>query len=273
VNLARLSINQRTVASLDVPTVADACVRHGIGAVGLWREPVAEYGLHRSARLVADLGLRVSSLCRGGFLTSDDPDAYRAALDDNRRAIHEAATLGARCLILVVGGLPPGSRDLDGARQRVLDAIDVLAPEAAAAGVRLALEPMHPIFCADRGVLSTLRQAIDWAQRFPVQQVGVVVDTYHVWWDPELFAQIARAGDRIASYQISDWVVPLPQDNLLGRAMPGDGHIDFPSIHAAVTAAGYAGDIEVEIFNGDIWAAPPDPTLATISERFTALLR
>ncbi len=266
--LARLSLNQKTVDRLDIPQVLDACVRHGIGAVGLWREPVARYGLAETARLVRDSGLRVSSLCRGGFLTDPDPEAVRRALADNRRAIEEAAILGTDTLVLVVGGLPAGSRDLAGARRRVADSLAELAPYAATHRVRLALEPMHPIFCADRGVLSTLGQALDLAEAFPAEQVGVVVDTYHVWWDPALPDQVARAAGRIAAVQLCDWILPLPADTLLGRGMMGDGHIDFRNFAAMVRAAGYTGDLEVELFNGDIWAAGADDVLDTVRRRY-----
>jgi sugar phosphate isomerase/epimerase len=266
--LARLSLNQRTVQRLGVAEAVDLCVRHGIPSIGLWREPVAEHGLAASATLVRDAGLRVSSLCRGGFFTVADPAAFRQALDDNRRAVDEAAELGTDTLVLVVGGLPAGSKDLVGARQLVADAVASLVPHAAERGVRLALEPMHPIFCADRGVLATLGQALDLAERFPVEQVGVVVDTYHVWWDPAVEAQIARAGARIASYQVCDWLVPLPADALLGRGMMGDGHVDFPHLTAAVLAAGYPGDIEVEIFNAEVWAADPDAVARTTKRRY-----
>jgi sugar phosphate isomerase/epimerase len=248
----------------------DGCVRAGVPAIGLWREPVQAVGVAAAAALVADAGLRVSSLCRGGFLTAAEPSAWRSALDDNRRAIEEAAALSAACLVLVVGGLPPGSRDLAGARERVAAGIAELAPFAAGHGVRLALEPMHPIYCADRGVLSTLAQSLDLAERFPPEQVGVVVDTFHVWWDPDVAAQIARAGDRIASFQVCDWITPLPADTLLARGMMGDGHIDFRLLRAAVEAAGYAGDIEVEIFNAEVWAADPAAVLATVARRYVA---
>jgi sugar phosphate isomerase/epimerase len=265
--LSRLSLNQRTVQRLGVPAAVELCARHGIPAIGLWREPVASYGLAASAKLVRDAGLRVSSLCRGGFFTATDPAAYRAALDDNRRAVDESAELGTGTLVLVVGGLPAGSKDLVGARRRVAEAVAELAPYAAERGVRLALEPMHPIFTADRGVLATLGEALDLAERFPVEQVGVVVDTYHVWWDPAVEAQLARAGARIASYQVCDWIVPLPADTLLGRGVMGDGHVDFPHLTAAVRTAGYRGDIEVEIFNADVWAADPDALARTLKRR------
>ncbi|WP_030512378.1 sugar phosphate isomerase/epimerase family protein [Microbispora rosea] len=273
----RLSLNQWTTRRWSVREAVDGCVRHGIPAIGLWRENVAEHGLAATAKLVTDAGLRVSSLCRGGFLTGPD-----RGLDDNRAAIDEAAALGAACLVLVVGGLPgippgggprPGfSRDLAEARARVAEALALLAPYAADCGVRLALEPLHPVYCADRAVLSTLGQALDLAERYPAEQVGLVVDTFHVWWDPEVLAQIARAAGRIASYQVSDFLVPLPADPLLGRGMMGDGVIDFGPLTAAVEAAGYRGDVEVEIFNADIWAADPDEVLATMKRRFAAAI-
>ncbi|MFB9247790.1 sugar phosphate isomerase/epimerase family protein [Sphaerisporangium melleum] len=271
--IERLSLNQWTTRCWSVREAVDGCVRHGIPAIGLWREAVAKQGLAATAKLVTDAGLRVSSLCRGGFLTGPD-----RGLGDNRAAIDEAATLGAACLVLVVGGLPgvapggargPGfSRDLADARARVADGLTALVPYAADRGVRLALEPLHPMYCADRAVLSTLGQALDLAEGYPAEQVGVVVDTFHLWWDPEVLTQIARAAGRIAGYQVSDFLVPLPADTLLGRGMMGDGVIDFAPLTAAVNAAGYRGDIEVEIFNADIWATDPDEVVATMKRRF-----
>ncbi|RNL82167.1 sugar phosphate isomerase/epimerase family protein [Halostreptopolyspora alba] len=268
--IERLSLNQKTVNRCTTAEAVDGCVRAGIPAIGLWREPVHEIGVRRAATLVRDAGLRVSSLCRGGFFTVEEGPHRRAALDDNRRALDEAAELGAPCLVLVVGGLPEGSRDLPAARERVVEALAELAPYAAERGVRLALEPMHPVYCADRGVVSTLGQAVTAAERFPAAQVGVVVDTFHVWWDPELFPQIARAGTRIASFQVSDWITPLPADVLLGRGMMGDGHVEFAPLRAAVDAAGYHGDIEVEIFNADVWARDPNEVLDTMVARYRA---
>ncbi|GAA3733480.1 sugar phosphate isomerase/epimerase [Spinactinospora alkalitolerans] len=262
--LARLGLNQATVKRWSLRETVQGCLRAGIPAVGLWREPVAETGLAAAARLVRDSGLRVSSYCRGGFLTGAD---RAAAVDDNRRAIDEAAELGAACLVMVVGGLPGGSRDLAGARGRVTEALAELAPHAAERGVRLGLEPLHPMFCADRAVLSTLGQALDVAEALPAETVGVVVDAYHVWWDPQVTEQIRRAGPRIVSFQACDWVLPLPADALLGRGMVGDGHIDVRALRERVDAAGYAGDIEVEIFNADIWAADGDEVAATVARR------
>ena len=272
--LARLSLNQRTVPRWSLPELVERCTEAGIGAIGLWREPVADYGLTRTARLVHDAGLRVSSLCRGGFLTAEDPAERAAAIQDNLRALDEAAELRAASVVLVVGGMPAGSTDLAGARRRVQDALTVLAPAARERGVRLALEALHPMFCADRSVLSTLRQALHLADaadavgvgREPT--VGVVVDAYHVWWDPEVWSTIAEAGPRILAFQVSDWVLPLTADVLLARGMMGDGHIDVRALRTCVDSAGYAGDIEVEIFNQALWDSDPDAVLGLLVKRY-----
>ncbi|HEU5353903.1 MAG TPA: sugar phosphate isomerase/epimerase family protein [Actinocrinis sp.] len=266
--LSRLSLNQKTTNSWNLLEAVAGCLRADIPAIGVWREPLHEFGVDKASTLIKDAGLRVSSLCRGGFLTAVDPADRRKALDDNRAAIDEAAALGTDTLVMVVGGLPEGSRDLAGARTRVAEAVAQLAPHAGECGVRLALEPMHPIFAADRGVLSTLGQALDLAEQFPPEQVAVVVDTFHVWWDPQVEQQIARAAGRIAAFQVCDWITPLPADTLLSRGMMGDGHIDFAHLRRAVEAAGYTGDIEVEIFNADVWATDPIHVLRQMKDRY-----
>ena len=270
-DLSRLSLNQATVQHLDVAQAADLCVRHEIPAIGLWRDPVAATGLSQTAALIRAAGLHVSSLCRGGFFTHADPAARAAALADNRAAIREAAELRADTLVLISGGLVPGSRDIGLARNLIADAIAELVPAAQELGVRLAVEALHPMFAADRCVISRLGEAVDLALQFPADAVGVVVDTYHVWWDAQVEADIARAAGRIASYQVCDWILPLPRDTLLGRGHVGDGHIDFGPLSARVAAAGYTGYIEVEIFNQEVWDAPPDDTAATIRQRFAAM--
>jgi sugar phosphate isomerase/epimerase len=275
----KLSLNQATIKYADLGTALRVTREAGIASIGLWREPVAEVGLPAATEMVADSGLRVSSLCRGGFFTTADERLRQAALDDNRRAIEETAALAAAgatgsapVLVLVAGGLPAGDRDLPGARERARDAVGALVDDAAAAGVVLAIEPMHPIYAADRGVISTLGQALDFAEPFPAATVGVVVDTFHVWWDPQLDGQIRRAGQdgRIAAYQVCDWITPLPANTLLARGMMGDGHIDFAAITRTVTATGYVGDIEVEIFNQVIWDADPAEVADSTVKSFTA---
>jgi sugar phosphate isomerase/epimerase len=270
--LNRLSLNQRTTAGWSLREAIDGCVAAGLPSIGVWREPVAEVGLATAAGWLGEAGLRVSSVCRGGFFTAEDDSARAAAHASNLAAIAEAAALGAACLVLVPGGLPDGSRDLDGARGRALEAIAALVPAAADAGVRLGIEPMHPIFAADRGVVSTLGQALDMAEQLPEEVVGVVVDTFHVWWEPGVLKQIARASTRIVSYQVCEWITPLPADTLLSRGMMGDGHIDFAALTAAVAAAGYRGDVEVEIFNAEVWAAPGSDVVETAMRRYVQLV-
>jgi sugar phosphate isomerase/epimerase len=274
---ARLSLNQATIKYAPFDEALRLTRAGGYESIGLWREPVAAVGLDEAARRVADSGLRVSSLCRGGFFTLPEGPERDAAIDDNRRAIDETAALAgagapgsAAVLVLVAGGIPAGSTDLIGARGRVADALAELAPDAASAGVTLAIEPLHPMYASDRAVVSTLKQALDLAEPFDAASVGVVVDTFHVWWDPEAFAQIARAGasGRIASYQVCDWATPLPADVLLARHYPGEGVIDFAAFTQAVEAAGYAGDIEVEIFNQAIWDAPWPEVVTRTAESF-----
>ncbi len=271
--LSRLSLNQRTTASWSLPEAIEGCVDAGLGAIGIWREQLAEVGLDQACRLVAESGLRVSSLCRGGFFTTADPAEAATAEADNRTAIEEAAALHAATLVLVAGGLPRGDKDLGAARDRAVRAIERLVPYAHELGVNLGIEPMNPIYAADRGVISTLAQAVDIAECFDAADVGVVVDTFHVWWEPGVADQLRRAGQRIVSYQICDWITPLPADTLLARGMMGDGHIDFPTFTRSVAQAGYRGDIEVEIFNADLWKAPPTWVVDTMIKRYLDLVQ
>jgi sugar phosphate isomerase/epimerase len=262
----RFSFNQATANNWPMAELVAGCVEAGVDKVGLWREQVAEYGLTATAKLVRDAGLTVTSLCRGGFFSTD------GWFDENRRAIDEAAALGAPTLVLVCGGLPARrpegpaapvespvrSRDLDAARRHAGDAVGELVPHATDAGVRLAIEPLHPMFCSDRCVVSSLGQALDLAAPYPPAAVGVVVDTYHIWWDDQVWSQIDRAGKdgRIACFQVADWITPLPEGVVLGRGLPGTGCIELRRFREAVDAAGYAGPIEVEVFHADVWARP-----------------
>ncbi|MFJ9961791.1 sugar phosphate isomerase/epimerase family protein [Streptomyces avermitilis] len=268
--LERFSINQMTVKQLDLPELVDACLELGVPGVGLWRAPVQSYGVEATAKLIRDAGLSVTTLCRGGFLTAIEPAERARALDDNRLAIDEAATLGTDTLVLVSGGLPAGSKDLHGARERIADALGELGPYAASRGVRLAIEPLHPMYASDRCVVSTLAQALDIAERFPAEQVGVTVDTYHIWWDDTAPAGIARAGasGRIHSFQLADWTTPLPEGVLNGRGQIGDGAIDMREWKGYVEAAGYSGPIEVELFNDALWARDGREVLAETAARF-----
>lgn len=267
----RLSINQATIKHADLATALKTTVDAGVQSIGLWREPVNEVGLDEATRMLADSGLRFSSHCRGGFFSLPAGPERDRAMSDNRQAIDETAALAAAgaagsapVLVLVAGGIGEGSRDLIGARGRVRDAIGELVPYAQSAGVVLGIEPLHPMFAADRAVVSTLGQALDIAEDFPADVVGTIVDTIHLWWDPQIKEQIRRAGagGRIASYQVCDWKVPLEADPLLSRHYMGDGVIDFEDFTRTVVEAGYAGDVEVELFNAAIWAEPYDQAIA-----------
>lgn len=264
----RLSLNQKTTQHWTLEQAVDGCVAAGIPWIGLWREHVQPLGVERAAEIVRDAGLRVSTLCRGGFFPADTATERHEAVRENLAVIDEAAALGTDTVVLVCGGIAGG--DLDGSRRAVEDGIAAIAPHAATRGIRLAIEPLHPMFCADRSVIVSLRQALDLAEKFDSSTVGVVIDTYHLWWDPDVWRQIARAGDRIFSYQVCDWLDPLP-DVLMGRGMMGDGVIDFARFTKAVEAAGYDGPIEVEIFNHEVWNAPGAEVVATMVDRFARL--
>jgi sugar phosphate isomerase/epimerase len=261
-----LSINSMTVKTWSLEQLVEGCARAGITAISPWRDIVQAHGAERAGKLVRDHGLTVTGLCRGGMFSAADAAGRNAALDDNRRAIDEAAAIGAQCLILVVGGLPKGSRDLVDARKQVRDALGALLPYARQAKVPLAIEPLHPMYAADRACVNTLAQANDLCDELG-DGVGVAVDTYHVWWDPDLARQIARAGARILAYHVNDWLVPTT-DLLLDRGMMGDGVIDLRAIRAMVEAAGYKGHCEVEILSANTWwKRDPDEVLRFCIER------
>lgn len=257
----RLSLNTATVKKQwQLAQIIDGCARHGIHGISPWRDQVAAMGLPSAKKAIAQNGLTVTGLCRGGFFTAPN---WR---DDNRRAIEEAHALGAQCLVLVVGGLLPGSKDLSGSRERVRDAIAAMLPEARKAGVPLAIEPLHPMQAAERACINTLEQALDLCDALG-EGLGVAVDVYHVWWDPKLQSQIKRAGKRILAYHICDWLVPT-RDLLNDRGMMGDGVIDLPRIRSWVEAAGYSGFQEVEIFSElDWWRRDPDEVLRVCKQR------
>ncbi|MFC4857965.1 sugar phosphate isomerase/epimerase family protein [Actinophytocola glycyrrhizae] len=242
------SFNQATAKYWPLVDAVKGCAAAGVRYVGLWREPVREYGLDRSSALVRDAGLTVTSLCRGGFFGADD------WFDDNRRALDECAALGAPALVLVCGGL--SGRPLAEARSRVAAGLEALVPHALEVGVTLAVEPMHPMFAADRSVVASLAGALELCAPYPAAVVGITLDTYHVWWDEQVLPLIEANGDRIACFQLADWVVPLPADVLVGRGLPGTGHVDFAPLVEAVLATGYDRPIEVEVFDEALWNRP-----------------
>lgn len=265
--LERLSLNTATVRGGTLLDMVDACARAGVPWIAPWRHDFGRVPVDDAARAIRDAGLRVSSLCRGGFFPAADAAERRRRIDDNLRAVDEAATLGTDVLVLVCGGLPDGSRDLAGARRMVEEGVAAVLPYAAERGVRLGIEPLHPMFAADRSVIVTLAQANEIAARLASPNAGVVIDVYHVWWDPRLEAAIREAGRRILGFHVDDWIVPLP-DVLAGRGMMGDGVIELRRLRRAVDDAGYAGPIEVEIFNEALWAQDMSAVVRTVAERY-----
>jgi sugar phosphate isomerase/epimerase len=268
-----LSINLATIRQqCTLAQAVEVCLRHGVGGIAPWRDQVQTTGLAEAARIVRGSSLRVTGLCRGGMFPAATPEKRRANIDDNRRAIEEAVSLGAACLLLVVGGLPEGSRDIAGAREMVDDGLAAILPEARAAGMLLAIEPLHPMYAADRACVNTLAQALDLCDRLG-EGIGVAIDVYHVWWDPELAAQIARAGSRILAHHICDWLVPTG-DLLLDRGMMGDGVIDLKGIRRMIEGAGFSGPQEVEIFSAENWwKRDADEVVRTCVERYETVCR
>ena len=267
-----LSINAATVKPLSLTQLVAACERHGIRAIAPWRDQIRSHGLAESGRLIRDAGLQVTGVCRGGVFTAPTAEGRRAAIDDNRRAIEEAAAVNADCLVMIAGGLPQGSRDLAGAREVATEGLAAILPEARAAKVPLALEPLHPMTAPDRCCWNTLSQVLDLCDRFG-EGTGVAVDVYHVWWDSDLPKQIARAGKRILGHHICDWLVPT-RDTAFDRGMMGDGVIDLSAIRRMVEAAGYHGPQEVEIFSAENWwKRDADEVLKICVERYNTICR
>src|SRR6478735_5795141 len=251
-----LSLNTATVRKQgDLVDIIEACARHGIRAIDPWRDQVAAVGVER---------------------------AVRAARDDNRRTVDEARALGAPCIVLVVGGLPqysrPGSvasKDIAAARAQVDDGIAEMMEYASQANMPLAIEPLHPSYAGDRACVNTTKQALDICDRLDPKRtgaLGVALDVYHIWWDPELLPQIERAGkDRLLAFHVCDWLVPT-KDILNDRGMMGDGVIDIRSVRSAVEAQGFEGYSEIEIFSEDWWSRPMDEVLKTCIERHRSVV-
>ncbi|MFM9981889.1 MAG: sugar phosphate isomerase/epimerase family protein [Burkholderiales bacterium] len=270
VDAERLSIHQVTLLQqCTTPQFVAALVRNSVPCTSLWREKTLEHGVEATGRLIADNGIALSGYCFGGLITSPDRDEAARARDDVRRALDEAAVIGAPCLVFVAGGVDERDRNIAAARERALEGIAKLIPHARSVGVKLALEPLHPMICATRSVLTTIKLANEWCDRLGAEDiVGIAVDTYAVWWDPEIDAGIARAGRRICSFHVSDWLADT-RDLRLDRGMPGDGVIDLLGLRRKVEAAGYDGYIEFEIFSQhNWWQREPDEVIGVIRDRY-----
>lgn len=257
--LERLSLNLATVDHWALPEAVERCAAAGIGTVAPWRHQVARTGVANAARRIREAGLAVSSLCRGGFFSA------AGAAEENRRAVEEAAVLGAPVLVLVCG--PPRDGDLPGARAEIAAGVEALLPHAAEHGVRLGIEPLHPMMIGERSAIVTLGEALALARSLASPHVGVVVDAYHVFWDPRLEEELAGAQGLLAGHHVADWLVPTP-DLLAGRGLMGDGIIDLPRVRALVERAGWDGPIEVEVINPALAAVSDEQLLADVKARF-----
>ncbi len=267
--LSRLSLNQITLNKLSLAECVEACVRHQIGWIAPWRNKVAETGLAESAKLIRNAGLRISGLCRGGYFPAPTVSLRAAQIDDNLRAIDEAATLGTDTLVLVCGPAP--DRDIDAARGMVADGIAAIVDHARSCGVRLAIEPLHPMFAADRSVIVLVDEALELAQRFDASDVGLALDVFHIWWDPYIYDKLKLCSGRVLAFHVSDWAVPLP-GIFAARSMMGAGVIELRRLRLAVEEAGYAGPIEVEIMNEALWNRPADDVMEEIRRTFVESL-
>lgn len=267
-SLSRLSLNQYTVRpQWSLQQAIEGCSRHGVQAIGVWRDKLAEMGVAKARRRLATEGLVVTSLCAAGWFTAADEAGRRRSLDENRRALDEAAELAAECLVVIGGGVPNGSLGLLEARSQARDGLAALLDEARSRGVVIGLEPLHPMFAADRGCITTLREANDLCDSLG-DGIGVVVDAYHCWWDPSIDEEIARAKGRIVGFHVNDWLNPT-KDLRLDRGMMGDGVIDIPAIRKSIEASSYAGFIEVEIFSQENWwKRDADEVVSVVKDRF-----
>ncbi len=267
---SKLAINQ--ITTRDQWTLEQAIngyAHQQVYGISVWFDKVREMGLKNAARQLRDAGMTVTGYCVGGILSARDGQQFKQRLDENRRMIDEAAEIGARCMVLISGGIDPDSRDIDGARNRAKEGLAALLPNARAAGMTLGLEPLHPMMCAMRSALTTLELANDWCDELDGgPELGIAVDVYNVWWDPNLAREIARAGNRICAFHICDWLHETT-DLRFDRGMMGDGVIDIPKIRKQVEAAGYQGYHEVEIFSQrNWWRKDPDDVVKTVKDRY-----
>lgn len=266
IDISRLSFNHMTAKKYDLYSLLDACSRLGIRYVGMWRHKIAEVGLEQAANLLQAYGIRASSLCRGGMFPARSEEEFADHVDDNKRAIEEAARIDAEVLVLVCG--PAADKDLSKARYMVEKGIDVLLPYARSCGIRLGIEPMHPVFASDRSVIVTMEQANDLIDKFNDEYLGLVLDTFHIWWDPKIDEQIRRASGKILGFHVNDYPRVVDRSPLVAREMMGKGIIDIRRIRIAVESAGYTGPIEVEVFNDELWNMSLSELLSYTKESF-----
>ncbi len=260
-NLKRCAIHTITTKAWDLPTACAKYAEAGVPALGVWRQWLEGRPLAESRKLLDDHGLTAVSLVRGGFFTSPSAEKRQAAIDENRRCLDEAAAIGAGQVVLVCGADP--AVPLPEARKHITEGIASLIPHAAGAGVKLAIEPLHPMYADCRSAVNTIGQSTDIIDEVGAEWVGIAVDAYHVWWDPNLEREIKRAGQRICGFHVCDWLTPTT-DFLNDRGLMGEGCIDLPGLRRMVEGTGFDGPIEVEIFSDRLWKQDPDQYLGDI---------
>lgn len=266
-----LSLNQATTRPYPLTKTAEAASAAGIRNIGLWLEPVAELGAQVTKSLLSDTGLTPTSMCRSGFVAGKSAAELDTVLSAVKRDLDLCAEVGAPYLTFIAGGLPEDDRSVANAECRVRDALAQLVPHAQETGVRLALEPLHPLFVTDRSIVTTIDQALRVVADLDSSSIGVLVDAWATFWDPDISAALGRAGaaGRLFGYQVNDFALPLPlPENMNGRVMPGDGLIDLAALTEDVLAAGYADPIEVEVFNEDIWTLPLEEIISQVVDTF-----
>jgi sugar phosphate isomerase/epimerase len=252
-DLSQLCIHTITTKPWSIETAAQKFSESGVKGITVWRDALTGRNIKQTGQLLRDSGLEIVSLCRGGFFPSTDKLKRKAALDDNRKAIEEAAELGAPMIVLVCGSDP--NQPLEESRKQIQEGIETVLPEAKAAGIKLAIEPLHPMYADTRSAVNTLEQANDMATAINSSSVGVAVDVYHLWWDPHLENEIKRCGknNHLFAFHICDWNVPTT-DFLWDRGLMGEGCIPVNKIRSWVEETGFDGFYEVEIFSNKFWS-------------------
>jgi sugar phosphate isomerase/epimerase len=262
-DLSRLCVHTITTKPWSLDEAIAQYAQAGIGGITVWRQALAGHAPAPAGKRIRDAGLQIVSLCRGGFFPARDAAGRQAAIDENHRVIDEAAALGAPLVVLVCGAIP--GVPLPEARRQISDGIAAVLPHATACGVKLAIEPLHPMYADDRSAINTMRQAADVCAELRSPALGIAVDVYHVWWDPDLETEIARAGRQgwLLAFHVCDWRTPTT-DLLEDRGLPGEGCIPVRTIRGWVERAGFDGFREVEVFSKSRWAGPQEPFLRDI---------
>ncbi|MDX3975371.1 sugar phosphate isomerase/epimerase family protein [Shinella sp.] len=265
-DLSRFAINQITTRAWSMPQAIDGYGRHGVNGIAVWRDKMYDYGVRQTARHLKDAGMWIPCFCATAWMNQTDDALFRNTLEENRQVLHDAAEIGAPNVVFVTGGPPSGTKDIEGFRLRMRDVLGELAETARAVGIKIGIEPIHPMYAGDRHVINTMRQTNDLIDEFG-DVLGIIADVYHCWWDPDFESELRRAGpDRILTFHYCDWLVPTR--SWFDRGMVGDGIIDIGRYKRILDEIGYTGPFELEIFSDlDWWQRDPDETVRIGIER------